>query len=91
MRIHNPDGSEAGACGNGTRCVAGLVMEEFGKNRIDLETVAGTLVCERVEGGRVRVDMGPARLDAAAIPVPAASIWATRMPSSSSMTWMRWP
>ena len=69
MRIHNPDGSEAGACGNGTRCVAGLVMEEFGKNRIDLETVAGTLVCERVEGGRVRVDMGPARLDAAAIPL----------------------
>lgn len=69
MRIHNPDGSEARACGNGTRCVADLVMTELGKRRIDLETVAGTLVCERVNGGKVRVDMGPARLDAAEIPL----------------------
>ena len=28
MRVYNPDGSESGACGNGTRCVARLVMEE---------------------------------------------------------------
>ena len=28
MRIYNPDGSEAGACGNATRCVASLVMDE---------------------------------------------------------------
>ena len=25
MRIRNPDGSEAGACGNATRCVASLL------------------------------------------------------------------
>ena len=24
MRIYNTDGSESGACGNGTRCVAGI-------------------------------------------------------------------
>ncbi|WP_420402854.1 diaminopimelate epimerase [Nisaea sp.] len=69
MRIHNPDGSEAGACGNGTRCVADLVMAELGKDRIGLETIAGTLICERLEDGRVRVDMGPARLEAAEIPL----------------------
>src|SRR5258708_28320438 len=28
MRIHNPDGSEAGACGNATRCVAHLLAAE---------------------------------------------------------------
>ncbi|MCW5744832.1 MAG: diaminopimelate epimerase, partial [Alphaproteobacteria bacterium] len=28
MRIYNPDGSEAGACGNGTRCVAHVLMAE---------------------------------------------------------------
>lgn len=69
MRIHNPDGTEASACGNGTRCVADLVMEELKTNRIDLETVSGTLACERIEGGRITVDMGPARLEAAAIPL----------------------
>ena len=31
VRIYNNDGSEAGACGNGMRCVAALVGEETGK------------------------------------------------------------
>ncbi len=43
LRIWNPDGSEAGACGNGTRCVAALT----GAKRI--ETAAGVL---EVIGGR---------------------------------------
>ena len=30
MRIRNPDGSEAGACGNATRCVAELLFEQNG-------------------------------------------------------------
>ena len=30
MRIHNPDGSEAGACGNATRCIASLIAAETG-------------------------------------------------------------
>ena len=43
MRVYNPDGSEAGACGNGTRCVARLMMEEHGLNRVMIETRAGVL------------------------------------------------
>ena len=35
MRVYNPDGSESGACGNGTRCVARLMMEERGGARDD--------------------------------------------------------
>ncbi len=33
MRIHNPDGSEAGACGNATRCVASLSPAKPGAPR----------------------------------------------------------
>jgi len=43
MRVYNPDGSESGACGNGTRCVARLIMEEEAKSRVLIETRAGIL------------------------------------------------
>lgn len=71
MQIQNPDGSEAGACGNGTRCVAALVMDELGREDLALETIAGTLMCKRAEDGLVTVDMGPARLDWREIPLAA--------------------
>src|SRR5947207_15066500 len=31
VRIYNSDGSAAGACGNGTRCIAELMFRETGK------------------------------------------------------------
>ena len=62
MRIRNPDGSEAGACGNATRCVAGIVMEETAAPHAILRTVAGLLPAERLADGTIRADMGPARL-----------------------------
>jgi len=37
MRILNPDGSEAEACGNGTRCVAQLLGAETGKSEIQIK------------------------------------------------------
>jgi diaminopimelate epimerase len=57
MRIYNPDGSEAGACGNGTRCVARLFMDMEKKSSCVVETKAGLLACNDA-GGNVRVDMG---------------------------------
>ena len=62
MRIRNPDGSEAGACGNATRCVAFLVAEERGADRVIVRTIAGDLAVERLPNGMWRADMGPARL-----------------------------
>ena len=62
MRIRNPDGSEAGACGNATRCVAELLFEQTGHPFQVIRTVAGDLPAERLADGRFRVDMGPARL-----------------------------
>jgi len=61
MRILNADGSEAEACGNGTRCIARLVAQESGETRIRIETAAGLLDAELTPNGDVAVDMGPAR------------------------------
>ena len=61
MRIRNADGGEVGACGNGTRCVADLVMRETGRDRVLIETAAGLLEAQGRPGQLVSVDMGPAR------------------------------
>src|ERR1700721_2666127 len=45
VRIYNNDGSEAGACGNGMRCVAELMFRETGKTGLTFETKAGLLNC----------------------------------------------
>lgn len=60
MRIFNSDGSPAQACGNGTRCVARLLMDEAGTDMLTIRTVAGNLACTR-QDGIVTVDMGKAR------------------------------
>lgn len=73
MRIHNPDGSEAGACGNATRCVVDLLARELDRARIVVRTVAGDLPGERLPDGRVRVDMGPARLEWRDVPLAHAA------------------
>ena len=57
----NADGSTAGACGNATRCVADLLMDEAGTDRLTLVTQRGVLAAERLPGGMVRVDMGAPR------------------------------
>lgn len=72
MRILNPDGSEAGACGNATRCIASLVAEEAGKDRVVVRTIAGDLPVERLPSGLWRADMGPARLAWQDVPLAAA-------------------
>ena len=61
LRFFNPDGGEAGACGNGTRCVATLLMDAAGANTLALQTAAGLLAAWRHPGGSVWVDMGLAR------------------------------
>jgi diaminopimelate epimerase len=61
IRIYNNDGSEAGACGNGMRCVASLVAQENGKQRLTFETKTGVLSCWRNPSGEFTVDMGKPR------------------------------
>src|SRR6266436_4962103 len=72
MRIRNPDGGEAGACGNATRCVAALLYRETGDTRMRIETIAGLLDAEVLPDGCVAVDMGPARTGWREIPLARA-------------------
>jgi diaminopimelate epimerase len=62
MRIHNPDGSEAGACGNATRCVASLIGLETGQDRVVIRTISGDLPSVLHPNGLVTVDLGAPRL-----------------------------
>lgn len=68
VRIYNTDGSEAGACGNGTRCVAWAMLDDpvmarppLGENLV-LETRPGLLEVVRVSAFDFTVDMGAPRL-----------------------------
>jgi len=74
MRIYNNDGSEAGACGNGTRCVAYLMLRGASMDAVALSTSAGVLQCVRLSDDRFCVDMGEPRLKWSEIPLrePAA-------------------
>jgi diaminopimelate epimerase len=72
MRIRNPDGGEAEACGNASRCVADLLRRETGDARVRIETAAGVLEAEALPDGRIAVDMGPARTDWREIPLARA-------------------
>ena len=58
IRIYNNDGSEAGACGNGMRCVADIVSKENGKSALTFETTSGILNCWKGADGLFTVDMG---------------------------------
>ena len=69
IRIYNNDGSEAGACGNGMRCVADLVAKESGKDALIFETTAGILNCWKNADGLFTVDMGVPRFEWNEIPL----------------------
>jgi len=62
VRIYNSDGSEAGACGNGMRCIAALAAQASGKKTLTFETTTGLILCT-IDPARntVTVDMGAPR------------------------------
>jgi diaminopimelate epimerase len=62
LRIYNTDGSEAGACGNGTRCVAWALSRQDPRPALLLETAATLLPTTRDSETVFTVDMGTPRL-----------------------------
>ncbi|MCP1242295.1 diaminopimelate epimerase [Acetobacter lambici] len=72
VRFFNPDGSEAGACGNASRCVADLVWRQTGNATPVLQTSAGVLPTRREPDGQVTVDMGAPRIHWQEVPLAAA-------------------
>ena len=69
MRIWNADGGEVAACGNATRCVGGLILNELARDEVRILTDAGLLIASRADEGQVSVDMGRPRVDWRDIPL----------------------
>src|ERR1700678_1864975 len=67
--IYNNDGTLAGACGNGARCVADRLCRELKVGAVRIETEAGIIAGERLGPWSYRVDMGAPRLDWDGIPL----------------------
>ncbi|HTP92540.1 MAG TPA: diaminopimelate epimerase [Xanthobacteraceae bacterium] len=97
IRIYNNDGSEAGACGNGMRCVAALVSAETGSSKLRFETRAGLIPCWKAGDNLYTVDMGPPRFrwdeiplsrempDTRAIDLTFSDVPSLRSPSAVNM------
>ena len=80
VSIFNNDGSEAGACGNGMRCVADILFNQSHKTSLTLETRAGLLKCWQGETPLTcAIDMGPPRFAWDEIPL------AKRFPDTRSI------
>ena len=69
MEIWNADGAQVDACGNASRCIPWLIMNEMSKDSIMLETNAGLLETKRISEFQVSVDMGKPKLEWDQIPL----------------------
>jgi len=58
LKFYNSDGGEISACGNGSRCVAYLLMNENKKTKISLQTKGGILQAELKDKNLVSLNMG---------------------------------
>tara|TARA_Y100000590_G_scaffold463221_1_gene629424 strand:+ start:44 stop:871 length:828 start_codon:yes stop_codon:yes gene_type:complete len=58
LEFYNSDGGEISACGNGSRCVAYLLMKESKHTKISLRTKAGILKSELKNENEVCINMG---------------------------------
>lgn len=68
----NSDGSQAGACGNATRCVARHMMDQTGVTALTLQTERGVLQARDAGDGLTSVNMGQPQLQWQDIPLAEA-------------------
>lgn len=68
--FYNSDGSTAQMCGNGMRCFAKYVYDKklVDKKKFSVQTLAGIIKPELLDGGLVKVDMGAPILEDEKIP-----------------------
>tara|TARA_B100001245_G_scaffold225139_1_gene199535 strand:- start:1010 stop:1837 length:828 start_codon:yes stop_codon:yes gene_type:complete len=69
LEFYNSDGVEIKACGNGSRCVAYLLMKENNKKIISLRTKVGLLQAELKNENLVTINMGQPIFDWNKIPL----------------------
>ena len=58
LKFYNSDGGEIAACGNGSRCVAYLLMKENNEKEITLKTKVGSLHAKLKDENLVSLNMG---------------------------------
>ena len=58
ITIFNPDGIEVGACGNGSRCIAYLILKENNQRFIKLKAEKKILEAEILSEKNVKINMG---------------------------------
>jgi diaminopimelate epimerase len=68
MEIYNADGSQIEICGNATRCVAAILIEEKSVNQITIEVAAGILSATK-DGDLIAVNMGNPKFSWEQIPL----------------------
>ncbi len=69
LRIWNASGEEVDACGNGTRAVAHLLLEENGNGNVRIRTNADILKGQKAGESLVTIDMGSPLMGWADIPL----------------------
>lgn len=69
IMIFNADGSRAGACGNGTRCVADWLFRETGKQSFRFEIDGETVRADHQSADSISVEMGVPRFHWEQIPL----------------------
>lgn len=69
IEFWNSDGSLSDACGNASRCVARLIMDENNSDEITLKTGSGVLVARKGQNGLISVNMGHPQLNWDQIPL----------------------
>lgn len=69
LTFYNADGSLSAACGNATRCIARMILDETNAAEIALTTDHGVLAAKDAGNGLTSVNMGPPQLDWEAIPL----------------------
>jgi diaminopimelate epimerase len=68
IKMYNSDGTETGACGNGSRCVASFLMNKYSLNSLTLETISADLKCFKTKN-LVTVNMGKPKFGWSDIPL----------------------
>jgi len=69
LKFYNSDGGEILACGNGSRCVAYLLMKENNNKKISLRTKVGILQAELNDKNLVSINMGQPNFEWNKIPL----------------------
>ena len=69
LKFWNCDGSISSTCGNASRCVASLIMNQKNMSSIILETEFGLLPCEKNKNDTISVNMGEPKLEWNDIPL----------------------